>query len=57
MFRTMHEFYFMYDNNWKFKPSIAPYIETFRYKEDRTEINDQITKRFIGIKFGITAVI
>ena len=53
----MHEFYFMYDNNWKFKPSIAPYIETFRYKEDRTEINDQITKRFIGIKFGITAVI
>jgi hypothetical protein len=57
MFRTMHEFYFMYDNDWKIKPSIAPYIETFRYKEDRTEINDEITKRFVGIKFGITAVI
>jgi hypothetical protein len=57
MFRTMHEFYFMYDNNWKIKPSIAPYIETFRYKEDRNEINDQITKRFLGIKFGITTSI
>lgn len=57
MYRTMHEFYFMYDNNWKIKPSIAPYIETFRYKEDRSEINDQINKRFLGIKIGITAAI
>lgn len=57
MFRTMHEFYFMYENDWKIKPSIAPYIETFRFKEDRNEVNDQITKRFLGIKFGITASI
>lgn len=57
MFRTMHEFYFMYNANWKIKPSIAPYVETFRFSEADIIVNDQITKRFLGLKFGITAVI
>ena len=55
LYRTMHEVYFMYKNNWKFRPSIAPYIETFRYKESSSnEKDNQINKSFIGIKFGVT---
>ncbi len=57
MYRTMHEFYFMYNANWKIKPSIAPYVETFRYVEAGGVANDEITKRFLGLKFGVTAVI
>ncbi len=56
MYRTMHEFYFMYDGKCKFKPSIGPYIETFRFI-DTGNIDNKISKRFLGLKFGVTAVI
>ena len=58
MYRTSHEFFIFYDWKWKIKPSIIPYIETFRFEETMSNsISYAKTFRYSGFRFGVTKVL
>lgn len=58
MGRTSHEFFFFYDCNWRIKPSIIPYIETFRFNETLANgTSFDRTFRYAGVRFGLTTTI